>query len=579
VPDYSGLGSLPGVPGLRLCGAPGSDGAIDLPPSLPPQPLGALENTATIGHIGRYALKHQLGAGGLGTVFAAHDPLLSRLIAVKTLHLEVDEDQRASFNALFLNEARAAARLSHPQIVTVFDAGISDDRAYIAMELLKGHDLRQLRDEGWRPTPTQAALIIRRAADALAYAHSKGVVHRDIKPANLFMVGRTQPRVLDFGIARISHQRDLSAGTELSAGSPYYMAPEQARGETVDRRADVFSLGVVLYEMLTGIKPFCGASLAEITEAVLHHNPPLASKVDPRVPPALAAIVARAMHKDVDGRYRSARAFAHDLRQWLDANPACAGSEAGRTGPRRAPWRWLGGLAVAGISLGAVAWYANLAEPAIAAFSPKRADTASLARRTGHQVSPGLLPAAAASAVADVAATAVPANESSSGSTVPGAVPGPTPARMAPVPPAAAKTMEDVAAPVAVVARPRAPPLITSVPTAAAAREAGAKTAAATETASARKVREREARASVPARIAAPVVAAAATGIVAIAIAPWGRVEVDGALAGIAPPLNQLTLSEGRHQIVVRNEDFPAYSVSVNVTPGQPVSLRHSFGP
>ena len=215
----------------------------------------------TIGHIGRYALKYQLGEGGLGTVFAAHDPLLSRLIAVKTLNVKVAEDERESFNALFLNEARAAGGLSHPHIVTVFDAGISDERAYIAMELLKGRDLRQLRQEGWRATPAQAALIIRRVADALAFAHSKGVIHRDIKPANIFMVGRTQPRVLDFGIARVAHQHD-SGDPHSGAGSPYYMAPEQVRRETVDRRADVFSLGVVLYELLTDVKPFRGESLA-----------------------------------------------------------------------------------------------------------------------------------------------------------------------------------------------------------------------------------------------------------------------------------------------------------------------------
>src|SRR5207237_4582817 len=183
-----------------------------------------------IGHIGRYALKYRIGEGGLGTVYAAHDPLLSRLIAIKTLNLELSAEQRPEFNTLFLNEARAAAGLSHPNIVTVFDASVSDDNAYIAMELLKGRDLRQLRQEGWRPTPTQSALIVRRVADALAYAHSKGVVHRDIKPANIFMVGRTQPRVLDFGIARVTHQRDSGLAMN-GAGSPYYMSPEQVRKE------------------------------------------------------------------------------------------------------------------------------------------------------------------------------------------------------------------------------------------------------------------------------------------------------------------------------------------------------------
>ena len=145
----------------------------------------------TIGHIGRYALKYQLGAGGLGTVFAAHDPLLSRLIAVKTLNVEIKESEREAFNSLFINEARAAGGLSHPHIVTVFDAGISDNRAYIAMELLKGRDLRQLRQEGWRATPAQAALIVRRVADALAFAHAKGVDPSRHQAGEQLMVGRT----------------------------------------------------------------------------------------------------------------------------------------------------------------------------------------------------------------------------------------------------------------------------------------------------------------------------------------------------------------------------------------------------
>ncbi|TXC67467.1 serine/threonine protein kinase [Piscinibacter aquaticus] len=272
----------------------------------------------TIGHIGRYALKYKIGAGGLGTVYAAHDPLLSRLIAIKTLNLEIAPEEREAFNALFLNEARAAGGLSHPHIVTVFDAGVSDQSAYIAMELLKGRDLRQLRQEGWRPTPVQAATIVRRVADALAYAHSKGVIHRDIKPANIFMVGRTQPRVLDFGIARIAHQHD-GAG-DVAAGSPYYMAPEQARQQPVDRRADVFSLGVVLYELLTDKKPFRGSTLSEITTAVIEHKPPRADEVDPSVPSALAEIVARAMEKDPEHRFRSARALSRELRHWLEEN-------------------------------------------------------------------------------------------------------------------------------------------------------------------------------------------------------------------------------------------------------------------
>jgi hypothetical protein len=278
----------------------------------------------TIGHVGRYALKYCIGEGGLGTVYAAHDPLLSRLIAIKTLQVNLPESDREQFNALFMNEAKAAGSLSHPHIVTVYDAGAGAQGAYIAMELLRGKDLRQLLAIGWRPTPPQAALIVRRVADALSYAHHKGVIHRDIKPANIFMVGRTQPRVLDFGIARLrqagaeSADEGLSRFGELVGGSPYYMAPEQVRRDPVDRRADVYALGVVLYELLAGRRAFGGNSLDEIHQSVLTKNPRPAHEVNPEVPKALSEIAARAMARDLVQRTRSARTLSQELRDWLD---------------------------------------------------------------------------------------------------------------------------------------------------------------------------------------------------------------------------------------------------------------------
>jgi serine/threonine-protein kinase len=272
----------------------------------------------SIGHIARYDLKYRIGEGGLATVYAAHDPVLSRLVAIKTVHVEVPPAERESFSALFMNEARAAAALSHPNIVTVFDAGLADRGAYIAMELLKGVDLRRLRDEGWRPTPGQAAQLAANVADALAYAHAHGVVHRDIKPANIFMVGRTQPRVLDFGIARLTHRLDSAAEAEVCGGSPYYMAPEQILQQPTDARCDVFSLGVVLYELLTGVRPFEGSDLARIQRAVLEHVPPPADTITAGVPASLGRIATRAMAKYPDGRYPSAAAMARALRQFQD---------------------------------------------------------------------------------------------------------------------------------------------------------------------------------------------------------------------------------------------------------------------
>ena len=587
--------ATPSLPGVALW----SDS--DVPPPAEAPPVAAFSGLVvkpgdgampTIGHIGRYALKYRLGEGGLGTVFAAQDPLLSRLIAVKTLNVQVAEDERESFNTLFINEARAAGSLSHPHIVTVFDAGISDRRAYIAMELLKGRDLRQLRQEGWRATPAQAALIVRRVADALAFAHSKGVIHRDIKPANIFMVGRTQPRVLDFGIARVVHRRE-SNDANSGAGSPYYMAPEQVKREVSDRRADVFSLGVVLYELLTDTKPFRGDTLAQIRDAVLNHEPPLASKVDATVPKALAAIAARAMAKDPEQRFRSARSFARELRQWLDENPVSSEGEPLVVKPapqRRLGWMIGSALAVVVIAASAGLWFglsARTGDVAAATAAEALRSTRVAAEATpvvaierDPVVSTAAVPAtvpppeavattsaqaieAAATPAAPLAGVDVVARSETHGlasalavdATVAEAVPTPV----------ARKTSQGTAATVAATS---------TTPSAATkpARET-------TKERRARETHERELR-ETDARIAAAAsLVAPPTGTVKIAISPWGLVEVDGAAAGAAPPITELALAEGRHQIVVRNGDFAPYTTSVVVTAGQSVTLHHRFGP
>ncbi|HJV95704.1 MAG TPA: serine/threonine-protein kinase, partial [Albitalea sp.] len=507
------------VPDLALW----SDSDVGLPPAPPVAgatggfgkaagKAGDDEPLATIGHIGRYALKYKIGEGGLGTVYAAHDPLLSRLIAIKTLNVEIADDQRPAFNTLFLNEARAAAGLSHPHIVTVFDAGVSDNNAYIAMELLKGRDLRQLRQQGWRPTPAQSALIVRRVADALAYAHSKGVVHRDIKPANIFMVGRTQPRVLDFGIARVAHQHDSHTGDDIAGGSPYYMSPEQVRHETVDRRTDVFSLGVVLYELLTELKPFRGGTLAEITTAVLEQEPPAANVVRADVPKGLSDIAARAMQKDPEQRYRSARALSRELRHWLDEYGSAADGPDPAAAPPTHRLLWAGAIA-AGVTLAALGWWAAMShQPAVAPASVATAPPPPAAASTAVPAAAAVVPAEAPAAVEPAASAAAPE---------------PTP-------------------------RPTARELL--------------------------RERRREARERQAARASAGALPIANKGMVRLAVSPWGQVEIDGTPVGTAPPLTEITLYEGKHQITLRNADFPPYSTSITVTPGQPLVLKYKFG-
>ncbi len=528
-----------------------------------------LEDLPTIGQIGRYALKYKIGEGGLGTVYAAHDPLLSRLIAIKTVHVETAPEERAAFNALFLNEARAAAALSHPHIVTVFDAGLADQGAYIAMELLKGRDLRQLRLEGWRPSPTQAATIVRRVADALAYAHAKGVVHRDIKPANIFMVGRTQPRVLDFGIARVAHPQGSSGPKDVVGGSPYYMAPEQVRQEPADRRCDVFSLGVVLYELLTEKRPFNGGSLAAVYTAVTEHQPPTPRQVNPLVPAGLSEIAMKSIEKKPDDRYRSARALARELRQWLDEHAEEGELLEPTSGAgRKRALRWGAGAATL-LALSAATWWGKLPHQAVPAVA-----------RASHP--PGTpVPPPPVTPAAPLLGSAAPAAPAASGTGRSAGTHGaPVAAAEAPnAPPASAAGGTPVIVAgasrsdaIAAGTEPINAPGAGTPPAPSTPRQAAE---APSETARQRRAREARQRGDV-AKNAVP--ATAHTGTVRLAVSPWGQVEVDGRPVGTTPPLNELSLSEGHHVIVVRNADFTPLSTSVVVQRGQAVHLKHRFG-
>lgn len=324
--------SLPSEPGPEDW--PGADDSAPIPLDLVPPPNQA---EPTIGHVGRYALKRRLGEGGLGRVFTAWDPILSRNLAIKTLQIGAAGADRELLDTMILNEARAVAGLSHPNIVTVYDAGLSDRGVYIAMEELLGSDLREMLATGWRPDPLRAAKIVRRVADALTYAHGKGVVHCDIKPANIYMVDRRKPKVLDFGIARVAHSPGAKAFEGLITGSPHYLAPEQLRGGPIDERCDVYALGVLLYELLTGHKAFSGKSLTEITQAVLNGEPMPIQAFVPGLPMELSQIAMRAMARNPAHRFPNALEMARVLRRWIAQNtPASAAPAGSPAAPRRA---------------------------------------------------------------------------------------------------------------------------------------------------------------------------------------------------------------------------------------------------
>lgn len=252
--------------------------------------------------LGRYELLEVLGRGAMGTVYVAHDPRIERKVAIKTLRgLDqlADADRRA-VRARFLLEARAAGRLAHPGVLTIYDVGEEQDVPYIAMELLEGQPLEaHTRVPNLLPVPTVLSLI-QQACEALSYAHAAGVIHRDIKPANLMLLPDGMLKITDFGLAK-THDASLTTDGSL-LGTPYYMSPEQIRGETLDGRSDLFSLGAVLYQLLTGDLPFPGDTIHTVIHRILT-DPPGDSRADGRVTDSLREILHRALEKNREARF------------------------------------------------------------------------------------------------------------------------------------------------------------------------------------------------------------------------------------------------------------------------------------
>jgi serine/threonine protein kinase len=270
----------------------------------------------TLETLGRYRILGELGRGAMGTVYRALDPLIEREVAIKTLSAALPEEQLAEVRERFLREAKSAGRLNHPNVVTVYDVGEHEGLAYIAMELLEGQSLQKILRHGERLAYDMAADIAAQVAEGLDHAQRFSIVHRDVKPANIMVSATGHTKLTDFGVAYVPSSTMTQAGTAL--GSPKYMAPEQVIGLPVDPRADVFSLGVVLYEMLVGKTPFertgdttIFALMDRIARA--QHQP--VSEINRDIPPAFDEILRRALAKRSEDRYQRAGEMANDLRR------------------------------------------------------------------------------------------------------------------------------------------------------------------------------------------------------------------------------------------------------------------------
>jgi hypothetical protein len=310
--------------------------------------------------------------------------VLGRDVAIKAIPLAVKDSARAKAEADFIKEARAVAGLNHPHIVTVFDAGRTDRLAYIAMERLHGRDLHEYLYSGSRLGVRQAAALMARIADAVHYAHKRGLIHRDIKPSNIFLSREMKPKVLDFGVALPRAEQDPAQGTQL-VGTPNYMSPEQARGAPLDARSDVFSLGAILYEMVTGKRAFDAPQIDALLARLVSEEPVPVAELRPEAPAELVRIIGKALAKDAGARYQTAGELRNDLAAFTGKHRRAGAptADAPRTGARAAASArrrsalWLAATGAALLATGASWWLArqDLPEPPapLVAFEPRPA--------------------------------------------------------------------------------------------------------------------------------------------------------------------------------------------------------------
>ena len=266
---------------------------------------------------GRYEIVGELGRGAMGVVYKAQDPVIGRTVAVKTIRLNAEGTglSRPELLARFQTEARAAGLLTHPNIVVVFDAGEEDGLYYITMELVEGKSLQNLLDDGHAFPLPRVLRIMEQACSALQFAHERNVVHRDIKPANLMLTADDTVKVTDFGTAKILQFGTVSQTSHVM-GTPSYMSPEQVKGRAVDGRSDIFSLGVMLYEMVTREKPFPGQNITTVIYKIVNEEPVPPKQVDSSIHAGISAVVMKALAKDPERRYQSCREMLEDLRNY-----------------------------------------------------------------------------------------------------------------------------------------------------------------------------------------------------------------------------------------------------------------------
>lgn len=527
------------------------------------------------GFLGRYRLDRMIGHGAMGAVFEAFDTTLGRTVAIKTLYTQPDQTNggfdTAVVDAAILQEARTAATLNHPHIVTVYDAGrapstmLKRELPYVAMELLQGIDLRQRIAQRPSLGQREAVALVGKVALALDHAHKGGVLHRDIKPANVFLTKNGAPKILDFGLARFtSHaaQANSDTASEVIAGSPQYMSPEMVlsikdANQAVDVRSDVYSLGVILYEMLCGKQPFTAPTLEQLQERIARTPAEAPHLVNSAIPRDLSRIMLQALAKKPADRYRSAGQLARELRRW--GAGVAEGETLAEAHPHPAPEPVL----VSSPGRSAIAEPLAVSQPS---YPSTTLPPAASGPRSGTGSSAGassLLWIAGGGAGLAALAVAVWLWHSS------------PPAVQLPVASTAAASKPP---PRTATDAERLPQTSTaSAPASESSGNAGNNPAGAgapLPTSGAQTAPQPEADKGADGSAAVP---AATSGRLHITAAPWGEVEVDGKKMGVSPPLSVLTMEPGEHSVTLRNADYAARTFRVKVQAGKTERVAHKF--
>lgn len=450
--------------------------------------------------LGRYEILSELGQGAMGVVYKAVDPLIGRTVAIKTINLNLSRDELADFEERFDREAKSAGRLNHPNIVTIYDVGRADHVAFMAMEYLEGRELKEIIASDEALQPDRVAEIIAQVADALAFAHDHDIVHRDIKPANIMVLRNGSVKITDFGIAKMSSGSRTQIGIIL--GSPKYMSPEQVAGKPVDGRSDIFSLGAVLYELLTGKAAFGGrdSTLTTIMYQVLNEMPTSPSDVNSTIPAAFDYITSKALAKAPENRYQSAREMANDLRNFRNLTTTSPSTSASSSGKKSAAKTGNDGDTT--VRLNAIQ-------------TPAASGWGSGKKRAGF-IAAAIIVAATVLFITSSHKAAVTAVDDKK-PTIPQTTLAPT---VKPPPPAATDS-------------------------------------------------------KVPDKPSSPAAHTPAT--LGFAILPWGEIFIDGKSRGASPPLRQIKLSPGKHQIEIKNADFPPYRQTVELGAGASQKIKHKF--